>query len=206
MSEHWDAAYTAQAPPPWDIGRAQPAFARLAEAGLLAGRVLDAGCGTGENTLLAAAHGARATGVDAAPAAIEQARAKAAERGLEARFEVADVLDLRGSLRDSLGALGMAFDTVIDSGVFHVFSDEDRPRYVSSLGAVLRDGGLCHLMCFSDRQPGTFGPRRVTQDELRAAFSDGWQVVSITADTFEINPVEGTTEVQAWLAALRRKA
>jgi cyclopropane fatty-acyl-phospholipid synthase-like methyltransferase len=210
MSEHWDAAYTAQAPPPWDIGRAQPAFARLAEAGLLAGRVLDAGCGTGENTLLAAAHGARATGVDAAPAAIEQARAKAAERGLEARFEVADVLDLRGSLRDGLrdglGALGMAFDTVIDSGVFHVFSDEDRPRYVSSLGAVLRDGGLCHLMCFSDRQPGTFGPRRVTQDELRAAFSDGWQVVSITADTFEINPVEGTTEVQAWLAALRRKA
>jgi cyclopropane fatty-acyl-phospholipid synthase-like methyltransferase len=197
MTESWDASYTRQERPPWDIGRPQPAFARLAEAGLLAGRVLDAGCGTGEHTLLAASHGAEATGVDAAPTAIERARAKAAERGLQARFEVADVL--------GLSRLGVTFDTVIDSGVFHVFSDEDRPRYVSSLAAVLRDGGMCYLMCFSDRQPGDWGPRRVSQDELRAAFSEGWQVVSIAADTFEINPVEGSTTVQAWLAQIRRR-
>jgi SAM-dependent methyltransferase len=183
MTESWDASYTAQAPPPWDIGRPQPAFARLAEAGLLAGRVLDAGCGTGEHTLLAAAHGADATGVDGARTAIERARAKAAERGISARFEVADVLDL--------GRLGETFDTVIDSGVFHVFSDEDRPRYVGSLAGVLRDGGLCCLMCFSDRQPGEWGPRRVRADELRAAFSDGWQIVSIEPDVFDINPMAG---------------
>jgi hypothetical protein len=48
------------------------------------------------------------------------------------------------------------------------------------------------------------GPRRVRADELRAAFSDGWAVESITADTLEINPVDGTTQVQAWLAAIRR--
>jgi SAM-dependent methyltransferase len=198
MTESWDASYTGDAPPAWDIGRPQPAFARLAEAGLLAGRVLDAGCGTGEHTLLAAAHGAEATGVDAAPTAIERARAKAAKRGLKARFEVADVLDL--------GALGLTFDTVIDSGVFHVFSDEDRPRYVSSLATVLRDGSTCYLMCFSDRQPGTWGPRRITQEELCAAFTDGWQVVSIDPDTFDINPVGGSTTVQAWLATIRRTA
>ena len=61
-----------------------------------------------------------------------------------------------------------------------------------------------YLMCFSDMQPGTWGPRRVRAEELRAAFSDGWAVQSITADTFEINPVDGTTQVQAWLAAIRR--
>jgi cyclopropane fatty-acyl-phospholipid synthase-like methyltransferase len=196
MTEFWDASYTTEMPPPWDIGRPQPAFARLAEAGLLAGRVLDAGCGTGEHTLLVAAHGAEATGVDAAPTAIERARAKAADRGIEARFEVADVLDL--------ARLGETFDTVIDSGVFHIFSDEDRPRYVTSLAAVLRDGGTCYLMCFSDRQPGGFGPRRVSQDELRAAFTQGWQVVSIAPDAFEINPIEGSTSAQAWLATIRR--
>jgi hypothetical protein len=59
-------------------------------------------------------------------------------------------------------------------------------------------------MCFSDRQPGTWGPRRVRADELRAAFSDGWAVESITAGTFEINPMDGTTQVQAWLAAIGR--
>jgi len=104
----WDAVYVADQPPPWDIGRPQPVFERLADQGLLRGRLLDAGCGTGENTMMAAAHGADALGVDVAPNAITQARRKAAERGSAARFEVADVLDL--------GRLGLIADTVVDSG------------------------------------------------------------------------------------------
>ena len=51
-------------PPPWDIGRPQPAFLGLARAGLIRGRVLDAGCGTGEHTLMAAGLGLDATGAD----------------------------------------------------------------------------------------------------------------------------------------------
>jgi cyclopropane fatty-acyl-phospholipid synthase-like methyltransferase len=193
----WDDSYTAESPPPWDIGRPQPAFVALAESGLLTGQVLDVGCGTGEQSLLAASHGARVTGVDLSPAAIAQARGKAAQRGLDVRFEVADALNL--------GHLGPNFDVIIDSGVFHVFSDEDRPRYVASLASVLRPGGTLNLMCFSDRQPGDFGPRRVREDELRASFSDGWAVQSITADTFEIRPMGGTTRAQAWLAVFTRR-
>lgn len=192
----WDASYTSGTPAPWDIGRPQPAFVRLADEGRLTGQLVDCGCGTGENALLAAAHGADVTGVDIAPTAIARARAKAAERGLAARFAVADLLEL--------GSSGLTADTVIDSGVFHVFGDEDRARYVASLAAILRPAGVCYLMCFSDRQPGTWGPRRVHQDELRAAFSRGWQVESITADTFDVNSVEGTSQVHAWLAAIRR--
>jgi SAM-dependent methyltransferase len=195
--QNWDESYTPDAgPPPWDIGRPQPPFVRLASRGLLSGRLLDAGCGTGEHTLLAAGHGADATGVDISSRAIARARAKAADRGLQARFEVADVL--------SLDRLGLTFDTVIDSGVFHVFDDADRARYVTSLASVLRPGGHCYLACFSDRQPGEWGPRRVTQDELRAAFSDGWSVNSIDADTFEINAGLPAPTVQAWLATLER--
>jgi SAM-dependent methyltransferase len=193
----WDTVYAADAaPPPWDIGRPQPAFLRLADRGLLSGQLLDAGCGTGEHVLLAAAHGADATGVDISPRAIERARAKAAERGLPARFEVGDVL--------RLGQLGMTFDTVIDSGVFHVFDDDDRARYVTSLASALRPGGHCYLICFSDRQPGGWGPRRVSQDELRAAFGDGWSVTSIEADNFEVNPGMPAPTVQAWLATIQR--
>jgi SAM-dependent methyltransferase len=191
----WDEAYAAGRPPPWDIGQPQPAFARLAERGLLGGRVLDAGCGTGEHTLLAAAHGARAVGVDISPRAIGQAREKAAARGLAARFEVGDALDL--------GWLGLTFGTVIDSGLFHVFDDPDRARYVTSLAAVLEPGGTCYLMCFSDRQPGDFGPRRVSRDELTAAFGDGWTIDAITADTFGVSTDLGSI-AQAWLAAIRR--
>src|ERR1700731_3274100 len=102
----WDDSYAATTPAPWDIGRPQPAFVGLAEQGLLSGRVLDAGCGTGEQTLLAAAHGADATGVDVSGCAVRRARDKAAERGLRARFEVADALHL--------GDLELTFDTIID--------------------------------------------------------------------------------------------
>jgi cyclopropane fatty-acyl-phospholipid synthase-like methyltransferase len=192
----WDSAYEAGSRPPWDIGRPQPAFVRLADAGLLSGRVLDAGCGSGEHALLAAARGADAVGVDVSPRAIEQARRKAGERGLTVRFEVADAL--------SLGELGLTFDTVIDSGLFHVFDDADRARYVTSLASVLPPGGTCYLMCFSDRQPGAFGPRRVRQQELRTAFSDGWAVTAIVAEAFEVNPGFGAPAAQAWLATIRR--
>jgi cyclopropane fatty-acyl-phospholipid synthase-like methyltransferase len=192
----WDSAYEG-APSPWDIGRPQPAFVRLAGDGLLTGQLLDAGCGTGEHVLLAAAHGAQAMGVDVSQRAVEKARAKAAERGLTARFEVGDARHLE--------RLGMTFDTVIDSGLFHVFEDADRASYVASLAAVTRPGGTCYLMCFSDAQPGVWGPRRVRRDELVAAFSDGWEIASLTADQFTIHPTEGTTSVQAWLAVLRRR-
>jgi cyclopropane fatty-acyl-phospholipid synthase-like methyltransferase len=192
----WDTVYVADAPPPWDIGRPQPAFLRLADSGVLRGQLLDAGCGTGEHTLMAAVHGAEAVGVDVSPTAIARARAKAAERGLSARFEVADALNL--------GQLGMTFDTVIDSGLFHVFDDQGRDRYVASLASVLRSGGTCYLMCFSDLQEGTLGPRRVRQDEIVSAFSDGWAVTGIAGEEFVVNAGFPGNTARAWLATIRR--
>src|SRR5437879_10925105 len=118
--------------PPWDIGRSQPAIMRLAETGQITGLVLDVGCGTGENVLYLAEHGFVAAGIDGAPTAIRKARAKAKRRGLKARFEVAD-------------ALNQQFDTIIDSGLFHVFSDEDRARFSDSLVSVIRLGGIFFL-------------------------------------------------------------
>ena len=77
----WDDSYAASTPAPWDIGRPQPAFVRLAEQGLLAGRVLDSGCGTGEQTLLAAAHGADAVGVDVSGLAVAAGQAEGGRTG-----------------------------------------------------------------------------------------------------------------------------
>ena len=109
----FDSAYIGT--PPWDIGRAQPAIAELAESGSFVGRVLDVGCGTGEHALLAAAMGLDATGIDSSPRAIALAREKAEARRLRARFLVGDALEL--------GSLGESFETLVDSGVFHVFDD-----------------------------------------------------------------------------------
>ncbi len=186
----WDESYVGP-PPPWDIGCPQPAFERLAESGALTGELLDAGCGTGEHTILAALHGAQAVGIDVSPRAIEIARRKAADRGASCRFQVLDAL--------RLDELGVMFDTVADSGLFHVFEDVARAQYVSSLSDVVRPGGHVHLMCFSDRQPGDWGPRRVTENELRASFSDGWRIDSLAPNNFELNPGLGPTTAEAWL-------
>ena len=180
--------------PPWDIGRAQPEVVRIAAAGGFAEPVIDVGCGTGENALELASRGLEVLGIDASPRAIGAAEAKASERGLPAEFLVADALDL--------GSLGRRFRTALDCGVFHVFDDPERPVYVASLASALERGGVLHLLCFSDRQPGSFGPRRVTQQELKHSFADGWDVSEIVATTFVTNLPE--LQAQAWLATIVR--
>lgn len=182
--------------PPWDIGRPQPMFAALLDRGEIRGRVLDAGCGTGEHTLMVATAGLEGTGIDASPRAVEMAKGKATERGVAARFLIWDAL--------ALADLNEQFDTVLDSGLFHVFDDTRRARYVVSLTAAVRGDGRLFLACFSDRQPGDWGPRRVRSDELRDAFSVGWVVEAIEPVQFHINPPMLTAE--AWLARIRRTA
>ena len=180
--------------PPWDVGEPQPAFLALADAGALSGRVLDVGCGTGEHALLAAARGLEAVGIDIAPTAIERARAKAEQRGLPVQFVVGDVFRLPDLVEGT-------FDVVIDSALFHVFTDEQRAKFLPALAAVMPAGARYFLLCFSEHLPGTEGPRRISQDEIRATFRDGWRVDSV--EPAQIKAV-GFPDVPAWLATITR--
>jgi cyclopropane fatty-acyl-phospholipid synthase-like methyltransferase len=191
----WERAY-ANGDLPWDIGRPQPAFRRLAESGVIVGPALDSGCGTGEHALLLASLGIETVGVDVSPTAVHRAEAKARDRGLAAAFVVGNVLDL--------GALGRTFRSVIDSGMFHTLDDDDRERYVSQLAGSVEQAGRVFLMCFSERTPGTEGPRRVTQAEIRAAFSDGWVVERIEPERFEVRSEFMRDAPHAWLATIAR--
>ena len=164
--------------PRWEIGRPQQAF--LDTADKIAGSVLDSGCGTGENALFFASRGQRVTGIDFLAEPIQLARRKAAERGLTATFLVMDALVLE--------ELPEVFDNVIDSGLFHVFSDEDRRRYVDGLATVLKPQGHLFFLCFSDEEPGTQGPRRVSRQEIEAAFAAGWTIESIARSRYEVRP------------------
>jgi SAM-dependent methyltransferase len=188
----FEAAY--ETTPPWDIGAPQPAFATLAADGRLRGRVLDVGCGTGEHVLMAADAGCEAVGIDIASSAIRLARAKANERGISARFVVGDARDL--------ASIGEQFDVALDCGLFHIFDDEDRAPFVASLASVVRSGGEYFMLCFSENEPPGWGPRRVTQDEIRDAFAYGWDVEAI--EPADINVTLRTEPVRAWFASITR--
>ena len=139
---------------------AAAAFLDLAAAGAIQGPVLDAGCGTGEHTLMCAGLGLDVTGIDLAARALGTAQAKARQRSLQARF-------LRQDARH-LPDLGETFGTVLDCGLFHVFGDADRTAYTAGLRAVLVPGGRYFMLCFSDRQPGELGTSTQAVAETRS--------------------------------------
>jgi cyclopropane fatty-acyl-phospholipid synthase-like methyltransferase len=195
----FEAMYAGQAP--WDIGKPQKPFINVADR--ITGSILDAGCGTGDNALFVASLGRQVTGIDFLEEPIRRARRKATERGLPATFLVKDALTLK--------EWSERFDNVIDSGLLHVFSDEGRKRYVEGLASVLRPGGKLFLLCFSDEEPGTQGPRRVSKKELHAAFAEGWSIESIEPARYEVRPdlkdlsfSEGGPK--AWFVVVRRVA
>ena len=120
---------------------------------------------------------------------------KARERTLpSAGFLVVDVF--------GVGGLGRRFASALDCGLFHVLDDHERPVYAASLHDALEPGGVLHLLCFSDGEPPGWGPRRVTEAELRATFATGWRVLDIVPAVFETTLDAG--DVRAWRASLSR--
>jgi 2-polyprenyl-3-methyl-5-hydroxy-6-metoxy-1,4-benzoquinol methylase len=195
-----------QGKPPWDIGGPQPAFREIYEKGLIHGEVLDSGCGTGENALFLAGNGLQVTGLDIVPAAIEKAKEKALQKGLSVNFQTGDALNLQ--------ELGKKFDTIIDSGVFHIFSDEDRVKYVNSLNSALKPGGTYFMECFSDQEPAWSsrpemaalgeGPRRVSQKEIQESFAKGWKINFIEAVLFDVSVFGTPNTVKALLSSITK--
>ncbi len=103
------------------------------------------------------------------------------------------------------GRFPTPFDTVLDSGLLHVFDPAARARYVAQLAAITAPGGEVMVLCFSNRQPGTWGPYRLSEDDLHAAFADGWRVKSIEPATFaQADQASAVPSAEAWFARIRR--
>jgi cyclopropane fatty-acyl-phospholipid synthase-like methyltransferase len=211
--DFFNSAY--KATPPWDIGHPQKEFVGLVRRGEITGSVLDIGCGTGEHALFFAEEGHEVWGIDSTPLAIQKAKEKAAARGLRVHFLVLDALHMSelirkfdsgrepGELVPDREKTAKRFSTVTDSGLFHTLSDEERPVFVKNLAAVLPSGGKYFMLCFSELEPGGYGPRRITQAEIRSTFRDGWTINYIRPAVFESRTrAEGS---RAWLAGITKK-
>ena len=134
-------------------------------------------------------------GVDVAETALAMARKKARDRGLEAEFASADAFQLQ--------SLQRTFQTVLDSGLFHTFDAEERPRYAASLASVTNHDGTLYILCFSDHGPDT-GPHPISERELRSAFSpaNAWNITALEPD--RIHTTFHEHGAPAWLATIKR--
>ncbi|MGQ0796449.1 MAG: class I SAM-dependent methyltransferase [Methanobacteriota archaeon] len=179
-ADSWERTYRA-APVtqlPWYTADLDPDIAKgLRDYGPRAGRILDLGTGPGTHAVGLAKLGYEVTATDISRTAIESARSHARSSGVVIDFRVDNVL--KSKLEDG------AFAAVVDRGMFHVLPPEVRPRYVATVHRILRPRGLLHVKTFSDKEPGDWGPYRLSPDELRSYFSDFFNLVALKETVFQ---------------------
>jgi SAM-dependent methyltransferase len=182
-----EAAFEGAPPPtgiPWDVHQAQPRLMELEALGGISGEVLDVGCGLGDNSIYLASRGHSVTGLDGSPAAIEEARRRAAAAGVTVNFDVANATELSG--------YEGRFDTVVDSALYHCLDEEGQQAYIAALYRVTRPGARLHLSCFSDGNVnGVIAPMgHVPESNLRDTLTaNGWRIDFLGPTTYLGNAV-----------------
>lgn len=174
----WENVY--HATPPWDVRHPQKAFMELFRNNeIKTGRILDVGCGTGDNAIFLASKGFTVIGIDIAPSAIRIAKSKAIEHNVKVDFQVLNSLELDLHFNKN------EFDDIIDSGLFHTLTNKERPGFAKKIHYVLRNGGNYFMLCFSDKELGRIGPRRISKNEIIQIFSPLFRINYIHETIFE---------------------
>jgi len=160
---------------PWDSNVTPPELINTVEGpdALPPSRALDLGCGTGTNVIYLVTQGWEAFGVDFVDRAIREAREKAQEAGVEARFYAGDVTRLEAILE-----LTGTFDLALDIGCFHSLQSEGRKRYANGLVDRLRPGATYLLYAWGPHQGRSRG-RGVTPAEVKAIFTPHLKVLRV---------------------------
>jgi SAM-dependent methyltransferase len=156
----------------WDTGETPPEVQEAFKEGEIPpGPALDLGCGTGTNVIFMAKQGREAYGLDFVPVAVDKARLKAQEAGVNgrARFLVADVTRLD---KIDLPQCGFA----LDMGCFHGLSPDGRRRYAEGLAKILAPGGRYMLYTLDPHKEAgvSFG---IQPEAVEAAFAPWFNIL-----------------------------
>ncbi len=77
------------------------------------------------------------------------------------------------------------FDYIFDRGCFHVFSEEDRPKYYNQIKRILKQKGILFLKCFSIDEPMKDGPYRFSQNDIHNIFSKNFHINVIKKTVYQ---------------------
>ena len=196
QKHEWEERY-AQKKTPWDTGRPNSHLVQLvAMWPRSGGNVLDIGCGTGTNAIWLAQQGFQVSGIDISSRAIELAKQRAKESGVECCFAADDFL--------SRQTAGSSFSLLFDRGCFHCMgTDERRSRFVSQAAASLEPGGMWFsLIGNSDQQLDGTGPPRLTAAQICASVEPAFEVLRLESCFFDSNQPE---LLRFWQCLMRRR-
>ena len=158
----------------WDKGEASLPLKEYLErhAAAVDGRqALVPGCGRGHEVALAVEHGLDATGLDIAPTAVAEARARYPH--LAGRFVL-------GSLFDPPAEMRGAFDVVLEHTCMSALPPTLRGEYRRGIDLTLRRGGLLIGVWYINPslEPGYEGPPfPFSVAELTRLFAEGYEIV-----------------------------
>ena len=175
---------------PWEDAANEPPFVRKAaelfareEQGREApfGSALDVGTGSGIWGVELAKRGWRVTGIDFVPKALDRARERVRQAGVDMRLMQSDVTALSE-------AVGTGFRLILDTGTFHDFDAEQRAAMGRGVEKIAGpDATLLMLIWPKRRRPLIRG---VSRDEIEAAFP-GWTVTHVEPSHFRLpKPLE----------------
>lgn len=140
------------------------------------GKALDVGCGRGRHTLELADRGWQATGVDAVPHAIDQARRRPGSAAVS--FVYGDVTDLART------GVGDGFEFFLDIGCLHGLTDHQRDAAAAGITAAATPAATLLMMAFAPGRRGPL-PRGVDRDGIERSFA-GWQIVDTERAEFPL--------------------
>ena len=119
--------------PKWDTGISPPELFEFIETHKPA-RAIDIGCGTGTNVITLVRAGWRVTGVDFAPRAIQLAKQKIRDAGIQAELSISDATTLRG--------ISGPYELALDIGCFHSLQKDGKAKYLKQLDRILAPSGF----------------------------------------------------------------
>ena len=152
-------------------------------------RWLDVATGTGEIAVRAAGEGANVTGLDLAPELIESARSRAADAGVEVKFDVGDA--------EQLPYDDASFDTV--TSTFGAMFAPDHAAVAEQLARVTAPGGRLGLLTWHPTEGvaaffkvmATYQPPPAEGVGSPFAWGDRNHVTELLGDAFELSFEEG---------------
>lgn len=174
--------------------------------------ILDCTCGIGTQAIGLALAGYSVYGTDLSPEAIERARREAVNFGVEASFDVADLLQLESQVSGT-------YDVVLscDNALAHFLTDQELLRAVENMASKLRPDGLLVASirdydAILQEKPRTMLPQVSEADESRAISFQVWDWQS-NGHTYTLNhfivkqagdgweTVCNVTQLRAWRRA-----